>query len=117
MTKTWKGWTPSQRNTSYRKTKKAIKAGLIPERPSRCARCGQDEGILDWHNTDYRDPIKYLEGLCYRCHMVLHCAHLNPQAAERYWAEVAGGKIYPALHTRNIGAVMRDQGLRYKSCE
>lgn len=112
MTRTWNGWTPSQRNASYRKTRKAITAGLIPARPSKCARCGQTEGILEWHNADYSDPVKYLEGLCYRCHTVLHCSHLNPQAAERYWAEVASGKTYPASHKKNIGAVMRDCGFK-----
>ena len=111
---TWQGWTDKQRNASARQTREAIKAGKIAAKPSECKFCGQTEGILEWHNPDYSDPVKYLQGLCYRCHMVLHCEHLNPQSAKEYWDEIRRGKRYTPLITRNIGAVMRDHKLRRK---
>jgi hypothetical protein len=111
---TWNGWTDKERNTSARKTNRAIKDGIIPAKPSKCNRCGQTEGVLEWHNDDYSDPIKYLEGLCYRCHMVLHCEHLNPQSAKEYWDEVGKGKRYPPSVTKNIGAVMSEHRFRQK---
>ena len=109
--KAWNGWTDKERDTIAYQTRKAIRAGLIPAKPSRCDRCGQTEGVLEWHNDNYSDPVKFLKGLCFRCHTVLHCEHLNPQSAKDYWDEIASGKQYPPVLSRNLGAVRRDHKL------
>jgi hypothetical protein len=90
---TWNGWTDKQRNASAYWTKKAIERGEIPARPSKCERCGQTEGVLEWHNSDYSDPVKYLVGLCYQCHMTLHREQRFPEACQRYWDEIDKGKM------------------------
>lgn len=67
----YKGWTAKERLASLIKTKEAIAAGIIPP-PTKCNRCGKVTGRIDYHNSDYSDPIKYLEPLCQGCHTRLH---------------------------------------------
>ena len=89
----YKGWTAQERNASYRKTKKAIKDGIIPPPEELgCKRCGQKKGIIHYHNHDYSDPIKYLEPLCWRCHMIEHSSRRNPKACEDYWESIKKGR-------------------------
>ena len=40
--------------------------------PTKCNRCGKTTGRIDYHNSDYSDPIKSLVPLCQGCHMKLH---------------------------------------------
>lgn len=47
--------------------------------PTWCHACGQTEGLIYWHNEDYRTPIAALP-LCAWCHWTLH-ARLKPQQA------------------------------------
>lgn len=75
----YKGWTAKERIASFKKTKAAIAAGIIPP-PTKCNRCGKATGRIDYHNHDYSDPIKYLEQLCQGCHTRLHRIE-NKQAA------------------------------------
>jgi hypothetical protein len=90
MMATWKGWTAKDRNASAIKSKKAITDGIIPP-PTKCNRCGQTEGVIEYHNADYSDPIKYLEQLCKHCHLNLHMEERNPAAARRYWEWISQG--------------------------
>jgi hypothetical protein len=92
-------WTPAERDRSYRKTKKAIAAGEIPP-PEQlgCNRCKQKLGIIEYHNHDYDDPVKYLEPLCFRCHRMLHSR--NQASKEKYFAEVAAGKQFPPVYRK-----------------
>jgi len=89
-------WTPKQRRDSLALTKLAIKNGEIPP-PEQlgCAKCGQKLGVIEYHNSDYSDPVKYLEPLCFRCHRMLHSRY--PESAKRYFAEVAAGKQFPPV--------------------
>ena len=115
MTKDWGRWTGAERDRSYRLTLRAIQYGLIPHQSQlACSLCGQREGIRDYHSVNYDHPTKFLEPLCYRCHMILHNEHNDPDACERYWDEIAHGKQYPPLHTRNFGLIMREHGFRRK---
>lgn len=68
--KTYKGWTEKERRESQQKTLEAIKRGEIP-RPTRCNRCGTTKKVR-YHNRDYSHPTKYLEPLCFGCHLKEH---------------------------------------------
>jgi len=86
-----------QRKKSLAKTNQAIKDGIIaPPDQLGCKRCGQKLGIIHYHNHNYRDHIKFLEPLCWRCHMMIHSRY--PESAKRYFAEVAAGKQYPPVY-------------------
>jgi len=85
----FKQWSAAERRASAWKTKKAIEDGTIPPPEDLgCNRCGQKQGILQYHNHDYSDPVKYLEPLCWRCHMILHSTHINSQACQEYWDNI-----------------------------
>jgi len=72
--------------------------------PTTCVACGQTEGIFDCHHENYDVPLSYV-GLCYTCHMMLHCRFKAPAAFAKYREAVAQGVRYPAQHTRNFDAV------------
>lgn len=106
-------WTAQQRRASLYQTKKAIRNGEIP--PAKelgCNRCGQTEGIIEYHNDNYDDPVKYLEPLCFRCHMIHHSFHINPTACAKYWMEIGQGKQYPPLFKRNFWALKNENGIK-----
>ena len=66
-------------------------------RPVRCDACGQTEGPIDPHSEDYSRPFgEHIgkHGLCYRCHMMIHCRFKNPQAWVAYKQHVREGRIF-----------------------
>jgi len=67
----YKQWSAKERYASLKLTKKAIKDGVIPP-PTKCSKCGKTSGRIDYHNTDYSDPIKFLIPICRGCHVALH---------------------------------------------
>lgn len=96
---------------SYRLTKKAIAEGVIPK-ATVCNRCGQDQGIVMYHNHDYSDPIKYLESLCWRCHMVIHSEHINKEACDKYWEEIKNGNRYdPVYSYKSFYILAKENGI------
>lgn len=108
-------WTSKQRQASLRLTKQAIARGELPAKPARCDWCGQDKGILQWHNANYSHPTKYLLGLCWRCHMVHHSRHVDPAAHDRYMASIKNGQRYPPVFRHSWGVLSRDHGFRRKA--
>jgi len=108
----YKGWTDAQRRASLEKTKEAIARGELAARPSRCERCGQDQGILEWHNEDYSHPTKHLVGVCYRCHIICyHSAHINAAAVEHYCQQIERGVRWPPMFKRDFGTLAKDNGV------
>ena len=129
----YKKWTGKQRQQSLYLTNKAKKLGLIKE-PKKCNRCGQTEGILEQHNEDYSftldilprvfskvlqlTPIlkkriaKCLEDICWRCHIIHHCEHIDPEVATRYWDEIAQEKQYPPVYKKDLSILTKDHGFR-----
>ena len=105
--KSYKGWSAAQRGASYKKTKEAIERGEIPP-PTKCNRCGQTQGIIQYHNHDYSHPTKYLEMLCWRCHMILHSIRRAPYAVNDYWSEMFQGKQYPPVYRHDFGILKRE---------
>jgi hypothetical protein len=107
--KSYKGWTAKERAASARLSKKAIEAGIIPPPEDLgCNRCKQKEGIIHYHNEDYSDPIKYLEALCWRCHVILHSIHRNPEACQAYWDSISMGKQWPPVYKHDWGILKRE---------
>ena len=86
---------------SLKLTKAAIASGEIPK-PHKCNRCGQTQGIIDYHNEDYSHPTKFLEQLCFVCHMIHHSERRNPVGRKNYFAYVAFGYQHPPTFNRNI---------------
>ena len=108
--KTYKKWSPAERMVSFKKTMAAIEAGIIPK-PHTCNRCGQTKGIIQYHNEDYSDPIKYLEMLCWRCHIIHHSVRRNPEAVRLYFEEVKSGKIFPPVFKHNFDILKQEHGI------
>lgn len=109
--RSYKGYTEQQRKESLKKTKQAIKDGVIPV-ASKCNRCGQDQGIIQYHNHDYSDPIKFLEELCWRCHMVHHSIHRAPKQCCKYWEAIAQGKRFDPVFKHDFAILARDHGIK-----
>ena len=109
----YKQWSEAERNASFRKTKKAIADGDIP--PAKvlgCNRCKQTKGVIDYHNHNYDHPTKYLEALCYTCHMVHHNFHNNPQGCMDYWDRVFQGyQPEPQFDRNQFYKVMYREGI------
>jgi len=95
---------------SLAKTKEAIRKGIIPA-PSKCELCDQTEGIIQYHNDDYSDPIKYLRQFCWRCHMMYHSKYRAPESYRKYFAEVKAGKRYPPVYRHDFRILERDHGV------
>jgi hypothetical protein len=110
--KSYKGWTAAERRKSGEKAYEAIQKGIIPP-PTKCNRCGQDKGIIDYHNHDYSHPYKYREELCVRCHMMLHFEERSKEAVEKYWEEIKAGKRYPPVYDRKkiLGIIRKEHGV------
>jgi hypothetical protein len=95
---------------SFKKTMAAIQEGVIPP-ATICNRCGQTRGIVSYHNEDYSDPIKFLESLCWRCHMIHHSAGFAPDQCAEYWASVKNGKCWPPVFKHDFFILERDHGI------
>ena len=112
--RTYKGFTSEQRMASHRKLMKMVAAGEAPK-AERCQACGQTEGIIDYHNADYSHPSDHVVHLCFRCHMVVHCSHIDPDAAMVYWLSIGQGNRYAPFHTRNFPKFAKEHGFNRRS--
>lgn len=63
---------------------------------------------MEYHNSNYDDPAKYLMAHCFRCHMIHHSYHIDPEKCVKYWIEVGQGKKYEPLYSRNYFSVCKD---------
>lgn len=100
----YNGFTGKQRLYGEQLLKKAIREGrLAPKNRTRCAICGQDKGVRDYHNEDYT-PSKIVDDatpLCRHCHNQLHrYKNNNPKEWERYLEKVRKGYRPPPTYTR-----------------
>lgn len=110
--KPYKKWSGEERLASAAKSRAAIEAGIIPP-AIVCQRCSQTEGIIMYHNHDYSDPIKFLEAMCWRCHMIFHSYFRKGarEAVNRYWAEIKAGKRYPPVFKHDFEILRKDHGI------
>lgn len=116
--KDYNGFSPKQRVKALNWFKDQIARGNKPEQPDFCECCGQRKGKLMWHSEDYSEPfsLKHIgkHGLCYRCHMIIHCRHRNPQAFSAYAMALLAGKQFMPLHYADWETFKRDH-LMHKS--
>lgn len=104
--KSYNGFSPELRNKSQRWINAEYAAGRR-QRPTKCVACGQTKGIFDAHSEDYSEPFgDHIGefGICFVCHMMLHCRYRNKEAWEEYKACVRLGYMFKPFHTRNFGS-------------
>ena len=100
--KSYNAFTPAQRLAGYRWLQGEYAAGRRV-RPPMCDACGQTEGIIEAHSEDYSRPYgahigQY--GLCYTCHMMLHCQFTSPEPWQQYRAALRAGAVFKPFHGR-----------------
>ncbi len=108
--RTWHGFTHEQRMAGDRLVKEAIARGELPP-PTKCSECGQEQGIIHYHQDTYTDPVRYSRALCWRCHMVTHSEHINQDACEAYWASIRAGKVWPPVFRHDFKVLAKDHGI------
>ncbi len=102
--KSYNGFEPAQRYRALGWLRRQYAAGTRTE-PTVCDACGQQHGILERHSEDYSEPFGDhigAYGLCYVCHMMVHCRFNSPQAWQDYKSAVNNGVTFPASHGRNF---------------
>ncbi len=115
----YNGFSPKQRYRALDWLKAEYKAGRR-HRPRVCDACGQTEGVIEPHSEDYSEPFGDhigAFGLCYRCHMMIHCRFRNRQVWDAYRQAVREGKRFQALHTRNfpeVGKQLRGEAVPFE---
>ena len=100
----YNGFSPAQRYKALAYHKAEIKSGRKPARPLKCDCCGTKQGFLAWHSEDYSEPFgphigEY--GVCYRCHMHIHCRFRNPQKFNQYCDQIENGSRFKPYMTAN----------------
>ena len=111
--KDYNGFTGAQRTRALAWLNKEYAAGRR-QRPAGCDACGQTEGFFQAHSEDYSGPpfgdnIGRF-GLCYLCHMFIHCRFRSPSAWARYVALVRTGRMGPNPAKADFGRIQRMLG-------
>ena len=102
--KSYNGFDPKQRYKALAYHKEQIATGNKPARPECCHACGQTEGVLVWHSEDYSEPFgEHIgeHGLCYVCHMMIHCRFRNRKAWQYHIGQLLQGRMPQAMHSQN----------------
>ncbi len=100
----YNGFSPRQRYRALDWLKGEYKAGRR-HRPTRCDACGQTEGVIEPHSENYSEPFGDhigAFGLCYRCHLMIHCRFRSKEAWDAYRQAIREGKRFQALYTRSF---------------
>ena len=97
----YNGYEPKERYAALAWLKKEWAKGTREQTPKCCDICGQTEGHLAYHSEDYSFPfgdhIGYF-GLCYICHMMLHCRYRNPSLMKKYIEDLENHKCYEPIY-------------------
>ena len=100
----YNGFEPKQRLKALRWIKKEMAEGRREPQPNTCDGCGGTDGFMEWHSEDYSEPFgdhigQY--GLCYQCHMMLHCRFRNPKKFIDYIRYIVDGYRPKPYMSRN----------------
>lgn len=103
----YNGFSSRERDTAYYWLMDEYKAGRR-HRPTCCDACGQDKGFVEPHSEDYSAPYgDHIGGwgLCYRCHMMIHCRFRSPKTWDAYRQAVREGKRAEPIFGRRWGDI------------
>jgi hypothetical protein len=115
----YNGWTGLVRKSRDTIFFGAIKAGLLPDKPTVCFGCGittENHGAkIQQHSEEYgplpEDYIKSCVPLCFRCHFLVHARFKIPNKWLRYLNRVASGNLQrPLPYDWRAGNVMLKEG-------
>lgn len=104
------GFSGAQRLRALAWFKREIAQGRREAAPKACEACTQTQGVLMFHSEDYSEPFGDhigRHGLCFRCHMMIHCRFKNPEAWADYKAHVRAGRIFHPIG-RNFGQFLKE---------
>lgn len=107
----YNGYSGSQRLKALAWIKKQYALGAKPPKPTCCHVCGQKEGNLAWHSEDYSAPFgdnigRF--GLCYICHMMIHCRYKNKKAWQNYKSYIKNGLSFKPYHFNDWNSFRKD---------
>ena len=107
----YNGFSPSHRYKALAWFKKEIKEGRKPAKPDICDACGQKDGVLAWHSEDYSEPFgNHIgeHGLCYLCHMMIHCRFKNKATWSKYVDIIESGMVAEPFHFNDFKTFAND---------
>lgn len=102
--KPYNGFSAEERSRAGRWARAERAAGR-KSKPTKCDACGQTEGVIEPHSEDYSAPYGDhigAFGLCYRCHMMIHCRFSNPVAWHQYLRSIHSGMVYVPFLQRDF---------------
>ena len=101
---------PGAQRIRARKWLNAEYAAGRRQRPTRCDACTQTAGLIQAHSEDYSSPFGDhigAYGLCYVCHMMIHCRFRAPGVWRRYQDRVRSGwRVVPRQARADWGLVL-----------
>lgn len=115
--KSYNGFTATQRYKALSYHKAQIKSGAKPASPKQCDSCGQTQGLLVWHSEDYSEPFgPHIgeHGLCYVCHMWIHCRFHNRKGWDEHVRKILYGDGPQPMSTPNWALFKRNHLLNWK---
>ena len=113
--KSYNGFDAKQRYRALAYHKEQISLGNKPPKPECCHACGQTEGVLVWHSENYSEPFgDHIgeHGLCYVCHMMIHCRFRNPRAWRYHIGQVSRGMMPEPMYSQNWKAFLQTHLIR-----
>ena len=100
--RSYNGFTATERMTAYRWLMAEYAAGRRM-RPVACDACTQTAGLIEPHSEDYSSPFgPHIGqwGVCYTCHMMIHCRFKALDRWDEYRSAVRAGAIFAPIAKR-----------------
>lgn len=107
----YNGFSGSQRLKALKWFREQQAKGFRPLKPNSCDICTQTQGVLEYHSEDYSSPFGDnigQFGLCYMCHMMIHCRYKNEHVWNIYKKSLYEKKVYRPFYSRNWNVFKRD---------
>tara|TARA_R110001592_G_scaffold171235_1_gene409453 strand:+ start:18973 stop:19401 length:429 start_codon:yes stop_codon:yes gene_type:complete len=97
----YNGFTANQRMKAFKWLMEKITRKEIPPKPDKCDVCGQTKGHIEYHSEDYSAPFgEHIGqfGLCYTCHLMIHCRKNSKSTWLDYIQSITDGKRYEPFY-------------------
>jgi len=105
MVGVYNGFSGTERMKAYRFLMAEVSEGRR-SLPTRCDSCLAENCLIQPHSEDYSIPYGANVGrwgLCYRCHMILHCRFSNPHAWVNYCSVLKSGRRFDPFQKQSWG--------------